>query len=343
MRNVLRRTAALFLALLAVMTLLPFSAFADGGTDAAADKKGKLTIQYYWEGKTPVSGSTFDLYRVADKEWKLVGGFTRYEKQIDFGGKGSDFWDGLASMLKGFVNNDRNLQPVKSGTTDSNGRVTLTDIEPGLYLGIGSNTTVNNKVYTPVPFMVFLPNNDTAGDPYDVTVRPKSDRTHVKVDPPVQKRIEGSPSSRAKFDFSLTRRNSSYPMPEGSNGDTKWISTYGAEWKEFGDIVFTEPGDYIYDIREQNNGVSGYTYDTQVYTITFRVREVNGALTVTEEWKSSKGQTVTGNCAVFTNYYKDPGPKLPQTGQLWWPVPILAVLGAAFLTVGIIRRRRNAE
>lgn len=32
-------------------------------------------------------------------------------------------------------------------------------------------------------------------------------------------------------------------------------------------------------------------------------------------------------------------PKLPQTGQLWWPVPILACGGLVFVLVGLIRRK----
>lgn len=30
---------------------------------------------------------------------------------------------------------------------------------------------------------------------------------------------------------------------------------------------------------------------------------------------------------------------LPQTGQLWWPVPILAIAGLMLMIAGIIRRR----
>ena len=37
------------------------------------------------------------------------------------------------------------------------------------------------------------------------------------------------------------------------------------------------------------------------------------------------------------------GGKLPQTGQLWWPVPILAIAGMLFLMFGWYRRRRLGE
>lgn len=33
--------------------------------------------------------------------------------------------------------------------------------------------------------------------------------------------------------------------------------------------------------------------------------------------------------------------KLPQTGQLWWPVPILGCAGVLLLIAGIVRRRRS--
>ena len=37
------------------------------------------------------------------------------------------------------------------------------------------------------------------------------------------------------------------------------------------------------------------------------------------------------------------GGKLPQTGQLWWPVPVLAAVGIIFILIGIVRRRKNSE
>ena len=60
----------------------------------------------------------------------------------------------------------------------------------------------------------------------------------------------------------------------------------------------------------------------------------------------------TGNKVYVINHYKTPETpekpktpeppkpqKLPQTGQLWWPVPILLVLGVAAWMVGYIKRR----
>ncbi len=34
-------------------------------------------------------------------------------------------------------------------------------------------------------------------------------------------------------------------------------------------------------------------------------------------------------------------PRLPQTGMLWWPVPVMACVGLAALCVGVVRRRNG--
>lgn len=38
-----------------------------------------------------------------------------------------------------------------------------------------------------------------------------------------------------------------------------------------------------------------------------------------------------------------PGGKLPQTGQLWWPVPVLILCGLLCIAVGLFRRRRTSD
>ena len=44
-------------------------------------------------------------------------------------------------------------------------------------------------------------------------------------------------------------------------------------------------------------------------------------------------------------YTAEEGDRLPQTGQLWWPVPLLALTGSFLFLVGWLRRKEflNAE
>ena len=48
--------------------------------------------------------------------------------------------------------------------------------------------------------------------------------------------------------------------------------------------------------------------------------------------------TVTNTC----NRPEHPrGGKLPQTGQLWWPVPVLLLAGLVLVIVGLLRRKED--
>ena len=51
--------------------------------------------------------------------------------------------------------------------------------------------------------------------------------------------------------------------------------------------------------------------------------------------KYSSSVTQDGSTFIITNTYSD----IPQTGQLWWPVPMLLALGLGMIVVGLVRRR----
>ena len=158
-------------------------------------------------------------------------------------------------------------------------------------------------------------------------------------DIPIQKRITGDkPKTNSTFTFVFSAINVSCPMPEGSNGTVKEISITGAGSKGIGEITFEKPGTYVYSISEKNGGVEGYTYDSTVYTVTYEVTEKDGELSITRTIKDNKGNITSA--IEFTNPYKTPGNKLPQTGILWWPVPLLLCAGLAFVMIGVIRRRK---
>lgn len=155
----------------------------------------------------------------------------------------------------------------------------------------------------------------------------------------VQKRITGDkPNTDSTFTFIFSAKDVSSPMPEGSSGTAKEITITGAGSKEIGEITFEKPGTYVYTVSEKNAGVEGYTYDTIVYTVTYEVAEQDGELSITRTIKDNKGNAASA--IEFTNPYKTPGKKLPQTGILWWPVPLLVCVGLAFVMIGVIRRRR---
>ncbi|MCL2060154.1 MAG: hypothetical protein FWH01_14070 [Oscillospiraceae bacterium] len=97
-------------------------------------------------------------------------------------------------------------------------------------------------------------------------------------DPPVVKTVTGSPAWDSEFKFVLTAHSASNPMPAGASGATKGIWITGPGWARFGTWSYDRPGNYYYTVHEERGGVSGYSYDTSVYTIVDRVWEEKGYL-----------------------------------------------------------------
>lgn len=62
---------------------------------------------------------------------------------------------------------------------------------------------------------------------------------------------------------------------------------------------------------------------------------------VTEDPNPRYSTTITrdGNVYTVINTWK----RLPQTGQLWWPVSALTLAGIAFVCLGLVRRRKSDE
>lgn len=154
--------------------------------------------------------------------------------------------------------------------------------------------------------------------------------------PPVAKKVTGDvPRTAGTFTFVLTAVTQNAPMPEESTGTKKEITITGTGSSSFGDITFSEPGTYIYTITEKNTGAKGYTYDDNVYTLSYVVTEKGKELSVSCTIADGKGNRVS--TPVFTNEYHES--ELPYTGVLWWPVPMLFAAGLACCIVGMTRKR----
>ena len=69
----------------------------------------------------------------------------------------------------------------------------------------------------------------------------------------------------------------------------------------------------------------------------------DGQTTTTPDGKtpttSPGGKTPTTTPGGKTPTTPGGSSKLPQTGQLWWPVPVLLSMGLLFILIGLIRRR----
>ena len=166
----------------------------------------------------------------------------------------------------------------------------------------------------------------------------------VLVDPPVKKIVEGNPTNASTFQFEMKAINPTDPMPNGSVNGVKLATVIGSGEVEFGTFEITQAGTYQYVIREIDDGIANYTYDTTLYTITFDVRDVAGQLVADKRVEKEDGTVVDE--AVFTNIYKTPV-ATPKTGDnshlpIYIGAIIIALVGFGFAFIKRIRSNKQS-
>jgi len=191
---------------------------------------------------------------------------------------------------------------------------------------------------------------------YEHTYRPLPSDPSAMVDPPIVKTVSGNPAKDSAFIFQLTAKNPSGPLPAGSADGVKTLQIIGPGQGSFGTWSYTAEGTYYYTVSEVNSGVSGYTYDTTVYTITDAVKAADGQLAVTRVITNGANKQVSS--LSFINTYTPPpgngkggsGKPGPITGDetqialyitLFCVAGIVALGSAAWLLISRQCRRRN--
>ncbi len=340
--KIFRRLSAALLALCIAVLLLPPALCASGTIET--DRDCALTITYA-DGETSLSGASFSIYRIAEVD--AYGEFTTTPDfsgfNVDIKGNNDEAWRTLASTLEGYVLRD-SITPTDKGKTDSQGILSFptgeTKLKTGLYLVLGERHTQNNTAYEPSPFIVMLPTTQANDWAYSQTVEPKFTSTPI---PP-------TPS----YDY-VNRKVLKIWNDAGYENLRPQSVT----------VQLLRSG-YVYDtvtLSDENN----WRYEWNMLDNSY-------SWTVVEELLPNYSVSIyrEGITFVVTNSYtqdipddppkesddpdeievppdeptpdqpEDPTsdePILPQTGQLWWPVPVLSCGGLLCIALGVIRRR----
>ena len=286
-------------------------AFASAVPDLS--QKPSLTITYE-DNDVALEGAEFDIYLVA--RMTMGGGFTLSDAfsdmPVDLGDLNIENLQQLASTLEIYTLN-KQIEPTGSDAVGSNGQVTFEDLEPGLYLVLGKTFTFKDSKYNAKPFLLSLPyTNESDGQwIYDAHVLAKF-TMDTSSDEFVERKVlkvwkdTGNESKRpANITVSLLRNGEVY--------DTVLLSkenNWKYSWKQLSaDDTWT----VIEDVP------AGYTVTIVREGITFVVTNTKPPDTPPPP--------------------PDNPPDLPQTGQLWWPVPILGILGLLMIIAGLFFRR----
>ena len=327
----MRRRKKLLAVLLAAVLFLTLSVPSLAAAAIDTSRAVSLTISYRQDG-TPIAGALFALYRVADvdayAEFTPAGDFKTYPVRYD--GLDSAAWRALAETLAAYAQRDR-LTPLDSGVTGKNGELAFpTDgkrLLPGLYLVTGQPFSDGSNVYTAEPLLVSLPNLDAETDnwQYDVAVSLKHTCTPIPVPP-----ADDTEKRKVLKVWNDAGRESERPetltiqlLKNGEIYDTVTLSERNS-WR------------YSWDALPK--------YDKNGLPIVWRTAEMTPegyTVSITQE-AGTFVVTNTPKQPPVTPPVDPPGQKtLPQTGALWWPVPILAAAGLLLIAAGAGKKRKT--
>ena len=277
------------------------------------------------DGGRGIAGAEFELYRAGgfteSGGLELGGEFARCGVSLE--GLDSSGWRAAAQTLAAYARRD-NMAPDGRAETGRDGRARFGPLTPGLYLVTGERAVSGGRVYTPEPFLISLPDKDGSGAwDYSVTARckfedepkpPAGDTVDVKV---LKVWRGGAQQRPEEIRVQLLR--------DGKVCDTVTLSAENG-WRHTWEGLDAAHG---WQVVEQTVP-EGYTVNISREGITF---VITNTLKPSEEPEPTPAPT--------PGTPDTPGENLPQTGVLWWPVPLLAVLGALLLLLGWGLRRRD--
>lgn len=110
------------------------------------------------------------------------------------------------------------------------------------------------------------------------------------------------PSSPETFTFVLEAVGQD-PMPEINT-----ITMTGSGTCSFSPITYSEPGTFLYTIRQRSDAAEGYTYDDTVYTVTVQVAADDTGTLKPSVYAYEADHDGKAENIVFSNHYTAPEP-----------------------------------
>lgn len=301
-----------------------------------------------------IEGVSFQIYQIASTEdaskYTVTKDFTEY--QVDFTELANDEWYDLASTLAAYTARDH-LTPTQQKSTGKDGIVSFENLDLGIYLVTGDTYTWNSKIYRMNPFLVAVPQREESG--------------HLRYEAVAELKYEEIPEEKENYHVIKIWSDSGreYLRPEnvtiqllcdGEIYDTVVLNK-GNNWRHDWQNL---PSEKVWQVTE--TGIpSGYTVtcvqDGTTFAVTNRYRSPGGG---NHGGGGGGGSTPPGSPDVPSTsiIVEDPGVPLaqftepetpaaslilPQTGMLWWPVPVLSFSGMLFFMYGWLRRKKNEE
>lgn len=304
--------------------------------------------------------------------------YNKWVGNVELGSAYSDVWAKRATALAGYTMKD-GFYDVAVGAgvgwsdtidlaSDSKS-VAFGDLTRGLYLVVTGTIYSGSTEYSTSPVLICLPNKG-ANDGADVAWRPNEELVLSKVSThhdggggsdskesvTVIKKWsdDGNEADRpASITVELLRDGKVYKTQE-LNDENNWRHT----WPDLarGNVWTVNEVAAVSDKYTVSVDKSGSSYSTSYVitnTHTTDIPEEDLPLDPTPPGGDTPGSDTPPTDIPDSDVPLNPSDtpdgtpggdaaaKLPQTGQLWWPVPILAVAGILMFTIGWTRSRRE--
>lgn len=282
-------------------------------------QKANLTIHFSTK-ESPANDIKFKLYKVAninkECEFKLTNKFKKYP--INLENINIDSWKKLATTVETYIVAD-NIVADKVESTDIYGNVSFNDLELGLYLVIGNKYATEKNIYTPTPVFICLPTQNKQNIwEYNISTKIKYETEKIE-------EKEETITKKVMLIWNDNNDKESRPqsvkvhlLRDGKIYDTIELSEAN-NWKHIWEGLSSK---YNWQIVEE--GV------TDKYTTTFE--EQGPTFIINKEYKDKKPNEEKPE----NNLDAD---RLPATGVLWWPVPVLITIGVILFAIGWLRRK----
>lgn len=316
------------------------SALLPNKVNAASDKELSLICE---EGNVRVDGMYWRLYRVGERqnnEFVLTGQFAKFP--VSMKNLTDDNIKETSQALESFVIG-YSPDVYADGYTDANGTVRFTGLESGIYLAVASKVKKDMYTYNAVPLLAELTEGEKtvfpkvysnvtlSGEARSFTVKKVwLDHDNAYVSRPVNVTVDlfrdGTPADTVTLD-------------ESNNWEYTWTTLdEESDWRV---VERNIPRKYavLVDYNSKQFLIKN-SYDPsiiidggeeEITTTTIATTTASGADTTVS---TTEATSSTSTSASTTSTTTTSTPKLPQTGQLWWPIIPLVAGGFILLIIG---------
>lgn len=343
---------------------------------ASADNDKSITLNCTKDG-TVLDGMEWKIYRVGQRDggdFVLTGDFASYP--VDLKDMSAENIIAAGQTLESFSIAD-NIPVLASGVTNINGSVTFGGLDNGLYMAVGKRIKKNDYTYIPSPLLLEVDDNQKnfSFDAYPKIVRATlsgraTSHTVRKIWIDADDTYEARPTYVTVDLFRDGELFDTVTLNESNNWEHKWVSLENEyDWRVVERAI---PVDYEvrieynetqYLIRNRHKSILEWGEVTRTTTTTTATTTTVppvvtgsdvGSSTETTHTAAELTSTTTSTTAVSTlpptsaqppqsTYTGGGRSKLPQTGQLWWPVAPLGLGGTLMVFTGMKLRSKKDE